>query len=161
MAKNIFIIYYSWSGNTGNIAKLIQQKTGGDLFEIKTVEPYPQNYNACVEQAKKEVHSGFMPELEVIPENPDDYDTVFIGTPVWWHTMVPPVLTLLSNIELSGKTVIPFCTHGGGGEAHSMTDIAKLCPRSTALPGLSLYESGGRDTETTIFDWLRRIGVDV
>ncbi|MFL0196034.1 flavodoxin [Clostridium sp. WILCCON 0269] len=158
MNKKIFIIYYSWSSNTGNIARLIQQETGGQLFEVNPVQAYPSNYGTCVEQAKKEIHSGFMPELEAIPDNLDSYDVIFIGTPIWWHTMAPPVFTFLSHADMSGKTVVPFCTHGGGGKGHYINDISKLCKNSIVLDELVVYGDGGKSAELDVQAWLNRIG---
>ena len=159
MNKKIFIIYYSWSGNTGNIAKLIQQETGSQLFEVNPVQSYPINYGVCVEQAKKEIYSGFMPKLEAIPNNLDSYDIIFIGTPIWWHTMAPPVFTFLSHVDLSGKTVVPFCTHGGGGKGDCINDIAKLCKNSIILDELEMYGDGGKSARLDVQAWLNRIGI--
>lgn len=158
MSKKVFIIYYSWSGNTGNIARLIQHKTGGQLFEVNPVQDYPSDYGACVEQAKKEINSRFMPELKAIPDNLDSYDVIFIGTPVWWHTMAPPVFTFLSHTDLAGKTVVPFCTHGGSGKGHYINDVAKLCQNSVVLDELVVYGNGGKSAETDVMAWLNRIG---
>lgn len=159
MGENILIVYYSWSGNTRKIAELIQKKTGGQLFEINPIQAYPRDYRACVEQAKREINSGFMPELKEIPDNLDQYDTVFVGTPIWWYTMAPPISTFLSNIDLSGKRVIPFCTHGGGGKGHYITDVANLCLSSTLLEELVVYENGGKSAASDITAWLGRIGI--
>jgi flavodoxin len=159
MGKNILITYYSWSGNTGNIARLIQRETGGQLFELNPVQAYPRDYGACVEQAKSEIHTGFMPELKAIPENLDEYDVIFIGTPIWWYTMAPPVLTFLSNTDLSGKRVVPFCTHGGGGKGHYISDVSNLCSSSEVLEDLVVYENGGKSAAADISAWLKKIGI--
>ena len=109
----ILIAYYSYSGNTRFAAEQIQKATGGELFEIKPVTPYPADYNACVDQAKKEIAAGVKPELAEKVKEFGKYEVIFVGTPNWWSTMAPPVLAFLSSYEFSGKTVIPFVTHGG------------------------------------------------
>ena len=135
----MLIVYYSYSGNTHKVANEIQRISGGDMVEIEPLKPYPGNYNAVVEQAKKELHSGFRPELKAGLADISTYDMVFVGSPNWWHTIAPPVMTFLSEADLSGKTVIPFITHGGGGLGRCAADIAELCPNSTVLPGMVVY----------------------
>lgn len=158
MRNKTIVIYYTWSGNTETVAKLIQQQTNGDLFQIKPVNPYPTDYNKCVDQSKGEIQSGYMPELVSLPdESIKQYDTVFIGTPVWWCTMAPPVLTLLSNVDLTGKIIIPFSTHGGDGELNSLKDIVKNCPNSISRNGISLFDNGGVSAATIISEWLKKI----
>lgn len=127
------------------------------MFEVKPVAAYPGDYRACVEQAKNEIHTGFMPELKEIPANMDQYDTVFVGTPIWWYTMAPPVFTCLSNIDLAGKMVVPFCTHGGGGKGHYISDVSNLCQSATLVDELVVYENGGKGAATDIRAWLSRI----
>ncbi|HOQ51880.1 MAG TPA: flavodoxin, partial [Candidatus Atribacteria bacterium] len=115
MRGNILIAYYSRSGNTRKLAQLIHQKVGGTVHEIQPEIPYPASYNATVEQAKKEIQAGFRPPLKTKIEHIEAYDTIFLGSPNWWSTIAPPVATFLEENDLSGKTIIPFCTHGGGG----------------------------------------------
>ncbi|MDL2297229.1 NAD(P)H-dependent oxidoreductase, partial [Bacteroidales bacterium OttesenSCG-928-E04] len=107
--KKILVVYYSWSEgkNTETVARFIQKNTGGDIFEIIPVNDYPDDYQACVDQAKKEINEGFKPALKTKVENIESYDIIFIGTPNWWSTMAPPVATFLSEHNLKGKTVIP------------------------------------------------------
>lgn len=159
MNSKILIIYYSWSGNTNNIARLIQQAIGGQLFEVNPVQTYPRNYNTCVERAKKEIYSGFKPEIKAIPDNLDSYDVIFIGTPIWWYTMAPPIFTFLTHSDLSGKTLVSFCTHGGSGEGHYINDIAKLCPNSIILDNLTIYGNGGKSSESEISTCMNRIEI--
>lgn len=159
MSKNILVVFYSHSGNTRKIAGLIQQQTGGSLFEIEPVAPYPTSYNAVVEQAKKEIQAGVHPKLRGTPEDIEKYDTVIVGSPNWWSTIAPPIATFLSECDLGGKTVIPFCTHGGGGVGEVETDIAAMCPQSVVKPGIVVSGSGGKQTDAHIGEWLRKAGV--
>lgn len=127
----ILIAYYSWSGNTRFAAEQIQKLTGGTLFEIKPVKAYPSEYSACVDQAKQECRDEFKPELATKVEDFSKYDVIFVGTPNWWSTMAPPVRSFLAGYDFSGKTVIPFVTHGGGGMARCERDMRKVCPKAT------------------------------
>ncbi len=143
-SAKVLIVYYSHSSNTGKIAREIHKAVGGDLVEIEPVEPYPNDYNAVVEQARQELSSGYQPQLRTKIESLAGYDTVFVGSPNWWHTIAPPVITFLSESDLSGKIIIPFITHGGGGLGRSADDIAWLCPQANVLESLAVF---GADSE--------------
>ncbi len=158
MKNDILIAYYSWHGNTGTIAELIQRETGGALFEIEPVQPYTTDYRAVVEQAKEEIGSGFRPELKALPEI-TSYTVVFLGTPIWWHTMAPPLATFIDCFNLSGRTVVPFHTHGGGGVGTFEEDIARMCPDSTVTAGFGAYDRGESQTQAQIRSWLSSLGL--
>lgn len=157
MSGNILIAYYTHSGNTKKIAELIRKETGGTLFELHPILPYPADYNAVVEQAKAEIQKGYRPPLKAESENIEGYDTIFIGSPNWWSTIAPPIATFLSGHDLSGKTILPFCTHGGGGGGRVEKDIAKLCPKSNIKSGLIIYDDGGPDASALVSSWLQKL----
>jgi flavodoxin len=136
---SVLTIYYSYSGNTRKIASEIHQVVGGNIVEIEPIEPYPKNYNAVVDQARRELRSGYKPKLKAGVENIASYDTIFLGSPNWWHTIAPPVITFLSESDLSGKVIIPFITHGGGGLERSAMEVAALCPGATVLKSLAVF----------------------
>ncbi|MGD8781316.1 MAG: flavodoxin [Ignavibacteria bacterium] len=159
MNKKSIIIYYSWSGNTKTISGLIKEKIGSNLFEINPVNAYSDTYSICLDQAKKEKRDGFTPELKEYPNDLDSYDYIFIGTPIWWHTMVPPLFTFLKNTDLSGKIIVPFCTHGGGGKGTFINDLRNLCKGSNVLKYLELFGSGGSSVAAEISAWLNIIGI--
>ncbi|MBC7319299.1 flavodoxin, partial [bacterium] len=119
---------------------------------------YPNSYNATVEQAKREIQQGYMPPIKTKIDNIDLYDTIFVGSPNWWSTIAPPVATFLSTYDLSGKTIVPFCSHGGGGQGKIVKDIAKLCPRSNVLEPFVVYGGGTGDIQSRISEWLHKIG---
>jgi flavodoxin len=156
MKGDILIAYYSWSGNTRKIAELIHGQTGGALFEIEPVQPYTTDYAAAVAQAKEEIKAGFRPELKAMPKN-TSYAVVFLGTPIWWHTMAPPLATFIDCFDLYGKTVVPFHTHGGGGVGSFENDIAQMCPNSTVTEGFGALNRGGSETMEQIRSWLSSI----
>ncbi len=130
------------------------EETGGNIFELVPVKPYPENYSACIAQAKKEIREGRMPELKAIPEIPDYCDTVFIG----WSTMAPPVSAFLSTADLSGKKIVPFFSHGGGGAGHFVQDLTVLCSDSTLQDPLILTGNGGHGAAALIASWLNGVG---
>lgn len=158
MKNEILIAYYSWHGNTRKIAELIQQATGGILFEIEPSQPYTTDYRAAVAQAKVEVQTTFRPELKAMPEN-TSYATVFLGTPIWWHTMAPPLATFIDRFDLKDKTVAPFYTHGGSGPGTYERDITKMCMNSNITQIFGTYETGGNEAELQIKDWLRSLSI--
>lgn len=153
----VLIAYYSWSGNTRAAAEQIQKITGGILFEIKPVKAYPADYQACVDQAKKECRSGFKPELSAKVDDMQKYDVIFVGSPNWWGTMAPPVATFLTSYDLKGKTVIPFFTHGGGGVQNCERDVRKLCNGSN-LPKVGVFSGGSvRRSGDAIANWVNEV----
>ena len=105
---SVLIAYFSWSGNTAEMAAQIQEQTGGDLFEIVPVEPYPTDYSECGEVALAERDSNARPEIQNLPESIEQYDTIFIGYPIWWHTAPMIIGTFLESYDLSGVDVYPF-----------------------------------------------------
>jgi flavodoxin len=159
MAEPILIACFSRSGNTRKIANLIQQEVGGTLHEIQVAVPYPASYNAVVEQAKKEIQAGYKPALQSALDHIESYNTIFVGSPNWWSTIAPPVATFLSEYDMSGKTIVPFCTHGGGGLERIGQDIAKLCPQSTVLSSFEIYGSGAGNAQAEVSAWLRKVGM--
>ena len=112
--KKMLVVYYSWSnGNTKQIAEQLAKATGAELAEIDTVQPYTGSYDEVVDQGQREVNAGYKPEIKPLTVNIQDYDVIAVGTPTWWYTMAPAVLTFLSAQDFTGKTVIPFMTNGG------------------------------------------------
>lgn len=159
MDKQILIAYFSWSGNVRKIANLIHNEIDGTLLEIQLQTPYPNSYNATVEQAKREIQANYKPPLKTKVHNIESYDIIFIGSPNWWGTIASPVSTFLFEYNLEGKTIVPFCSHGGGGKGRIISDIKKLCPKSTILEEFVIYGSGQGDVRAKISEWLRRIGI--
>lgn len=153
----VLIAYYSYSGNTRFAAEQIRKAAGGDIFEIKPVKAYPADYNACVSQAKKEINAGFKPELAEKVKAFDKYEVIFVGTPNWWSTMAPPVLTFLSSYDFSGKTVIPFVTHGGGGMARCETDMRKAAPKAKFGRGGAFSGRSIKSSETALAKWVDEV----
>lgn len=151
------VVYFSRSGNTRKVAQLIHRQVGGDLVELKTLQPYPEDYDACVDQAKKEQEQQARPELATQIADMDRYRTIFVGYPNWWGTMPMALFTFFEKYDFSGKTIAPFCTHGGSRMGRSEDDIRRLCPKARVLKGLAVRgrsaASAGKDVEA----WLGSI----
>ena len=131
----MLVLYYSQTSNTQSVAQEIATKLGADLEEIVPVELYDGDFEATIARGKKELDEGNYPEIQPIKANVADYDVVFIGYPIWFGTYAPPIFTLLDQVDLSGKKVVPFCTFGSGGLESSMKDLAKAEPKAEILPG--------------------------
>ncbi len=157
--KRILVAYFSWSGNTREIANQIHEIVGGDLFEIVTAGKYPRDYDETVKQARRELETSCRPQLASGVEDIESYDLVFIGYPNWCYTIPTPVASFLSKCDSTEKTIAPFCTHGGDGLGKSVEDIAKLCQRSLVLEGFAVRGSEVRNAQSKVTAWLRRIGV--
>ncbi|WP_432630985.1 flavodoxin [Brotaphodocola sp.] len=144
--KKMLIVYYSWSnGNTERIAKELQSVTGGDLLKIDTAVPYSGSYNDVVRQGQEEVNRGYEPELKPLEKNPADYDVIAVGTPTWWYTMAPAVLTFLHSQNWKGKVVVPFMTNGGW-PGHVIRDMKTACPGAEVTCELQVqFDSNGGD----------------
>lgn len=155
--KKILIAYFSWSGNTQVIAKQIQELTGGELFEIQTAKPYPEEYRPCTEVAKKEKEANARPALKTKPENLDAYDIIFVGYPNWWGTAPMVIWSFLENYDLEGKTVIPFCTHGGGGEQNCFKDFVHHTGKAETKKGFITNGSGVKSARPQVEKWLHEI----
>lgn len=144
-------------GTTEYTASLIQQKIGGDLYLIQTAEPYPADYDAVVEQNHQEQEDGTIPELSSVIEDMEQYDTVFIGYPIWATSLPQPVVSFLHQYDLYGKTIIPFCTHAGYGSGNSYMKIREICPDAQVLEGLAIEAEEIGSAETEISRWLEML----
>ncbi len=155
--KKILVACYSRSGNTRAIAEMIHAQTGGDLFAIEMSDPYSTNDQECHNRAEREMASKAWPQLAGKIENPDSYDVVFVGYPIWWGTMPPPLFTFFEKYGFAGKTLIPFCTYGGSGPGRSAEDIAELAPRSEVLDVLGIKTSGVKNARDGVSRWLNEM----
>ena len=120
-------------GNAAKLAGWIQQEIGGDLFSIVVTEPYSSDYDECLDRAADEKAANARPKLTHRVENIDDYDTVFIGYPNWWYSCPMAILSFIEENDLSGKTIVLFCTHGTGGLASSVQDITAALPEDCTV----------------------------
>lgn len=147
------------TGNTGVVADMIAQATGADLFSIRTVEQYPDTYDATIDQGQQEQSEGARPELATHLENLDSYDTIFLGFPNWWGDMPMAVYSFLDEVDLSGKTVIPFVTSGGSGFSNTISTIQQMEPQATVQEGLSIGASSATGAQQQVESWLSELGL--
>ena len=147
------------TGNTGVVADMIAQATGADLFSIRTVEQYPDTYDATIDQGQQEQSDGARPELATHLENLGSYDTIFLGFPNWWGDMPMAVYTFLDEVDLSGKTVIPFVTSGGSGFSNTISTIQQMEPQATVQEGLSIGASSATGAQQQVESWLSELGL--
>lgn len=139
--KKVLVAYFSWStsGNTEKMAKVIQEQTKGDLFEIKPAKPYPDDYEECTEVAKAEKENNDRPEVAGLPDSLEKYEKIYIGYPIWWHTAPMVIGTFLENYDLSGIEVYPFAQSASMDEEQfeeSMDFIRKSAGKATVHDGL-------------------------
>lgn len=155
-AKDL-IAYYSRSGNTESLAKEIAAQTDADLYRIETADEnwYPADYTPTTEQVKTEIADGTLPPIKDIVDLAQ-YETVYVGTPCWWGTMAVPVKTFLTTADLSGKTVIPFSTHGSSS-ATTHADIVAMTPNSAHKDGLAISGAAAANSADAVKEWLGRI----
>lgn len=153
-SSKILIAYYSWSSNTRAAAEQIQRQTGGKLFEIKPLAAYPIDYKACTEQAQREINEGFRPELASKIEDIEKYDVIFIGSPNWWGTIAPPAASFLTSGDFTGKTIVPFFTHGGGGMQNCEKDLRKLGEKYTVRKAATFRGSGTKSPSKELEKWV-------
>ena len=171
--KKILVVYFSRTGEEYNVGKItkgntaivaedIEQKIGADTFEIKPATPYPDEYEPCTEIAKRELESNTRPALAKNIDNLAQYDTIFLGYPIWWGDMPMVVYTFLESGDFSGKTIIPFCTHGGSGLGNTERAIEKTCPNAKVLDGLAIVGKRCQDEPAAVAKevdaWLKGLG---
>lgn len=146
------------TGNTGVIANMIAEETGGELHSIMTKEKYPSDYNEVVEQGKVENQADIRPELISKIENLDEYDTIFVGFPNWWYDMPMAMYSFFDEYDFSGKTIIPFCTSGGSGFSDSISTIKSLEPNADVVEnGLSISGSRIDNAQSDVDSWLSEL----
>jgi flavodoxin len=159
IGKRILIAYYSRSGNTETVARLIQKNTGGELFRIETAAPYPEDYDQMVKKASEEKKSGYKPPLKSKVAAIDSYDILYVGFPIWDMSLPAPIKSFLSDYDLSTKTIIPFCTNDGYGKGSSFDTVKELSPKSKFLDGFVTEGKNAGTSESQIKKWLYNIGM--
>lgn len=140
------------------MALTIQDAIGGDLFRIETKEAYPLDHEPLVDQAAEEQDENARPELAAHIENPEQYDTILLGYPNWWGDMPQPLFTFLEEYDFSGKTIIPFNSHGGSGFSNTIEEIKELQPDANISDeGLSISRDKVADSVQDVTDWAKSL----
>lgn len=168
--NKVLIVYLSRTNNTKAIAEIIQDNVGGTLVALELEKPYPENYLATVRQVANENETGFLPPLKTMIDSIEKYDVVFVGFPTWGMQLPPPMKRFLKQYDLSGKTIVPFNTHGGYGIGSSFQTVKELCSNSTVAEGFSIgggaekegqylviKEERRKDAEIKVKAWLQKL----
>ncbi len=183
--SHILIAYFTWADNTvvedpgtvdadattsasvlapGNAAKIagwIQQEVGGDLFSIVVSEPYSSDYDECLDRAADEKADQARPALADHVSGMEDYDIVFLGFPNWWYTLPMAVLSFVEEYDFSGKTIIPFCTHGTGGLSNTIQDLTAALPDDvTILDPIGVYRPDVDSSRPAVQEWVAGLDLD-
>lgn len=148
-SKKVLIVYLSRTKNTKAVAEIIHKNVGGDLVTLELVKPYPENYQATVDQVAKENVNGYLPPLKTKIDSIERYDVIFVGFPTWGMQLPPPLKSFLNQYDLSGKTIVPFNTNAGYGTGSSLETVKQLCPKSKVLEGFST--KGGMEKNGILF----------
>ena len=154
---------YIEKGNTQKIAEYIAEMTGGDLFAITTVDPYPEDYQSMLVRAQEELDGDVRPELEGELPDLEGYETIFIGYPIWHGAIPRPVLSFLDSYDWSGKTIIPFNTHEGSGQSGTVEEIKASAGEAAVESGIAIKGKTAQEDEEasreTVKKWLEEMGL--
>lgn len=159
------VVYFSATGNTKNVAEVIAETTGGELFELEPLVPYTDddlNYNDDNSRTSQEYADESLRNVELVADTVDDWqdvERVYIGYPLWWGIAAWPVNTFVEANDFSGKTIAPFVTSGGSGFSNTLSTIASMEPNATVTEGLSLGSSTAADSGSDVTQWLSGIGL--
>ena len=149
------------AGNNQLVAEAIQTAVGGDLVEIVSEEAYPADYEETVTKSHGQQNSSTRPALSTSIENMADYDVIYVGYPIWAMTLPMPVESFLTQYDLSGKTIVPFCTHAGYGAGQTEEKIRVLCPNSTVREILAIDDKNLNTAAEAVSAWLEKLGLSV
>ena len=142
-------------GNTAYAAEFIQKALDADIFEIDTIKPYAENYRQCCMEAVEEFKSNARPEIKGFVDDISGYDTIFVCFPCWCGTAPMCVFTFLDHYDLTGKKLVPLCTHEGSGLAKAPEDLAKNYPGAVIAEGLAVRGHQVKDSEAEIAAWAK------
>jgi flavodoxin len=156
-AADSIIIYFSRSGNTQNLARMIYNEIGGDMLELTVTDPYPSNYSKAVERANEERDNQEYPEINTDIPDLSQYDTVYLGYQTWAMTLSNPMISFLMDhgSDLSGKTIYPFSTNAGYGEGNTIERIEDLTPDASVAPSFSIQDEDLLDNQEQVSTWLK------
>ena len=144
-------------GNTQYMAYVIQETVGADIFRIEPETPYPTDHDELVDLASEEQSNNARPAIKNTIENFDTYENIFVGYPNWWGDMPMILYSFFDEYDFSGKTIIPFNTHGGSGFSDTISTIKELEPNAEVLDGKSISRNDIQDAEQEIVDWVNSL----
>lgn len=161
-SKKVLVAYFSHTQTTEKVAMEIHKGVGGDIFKIETVHTYPHAHQDTLDFAEKERDSNARPALKNKVANMESYDVIFVGYPIWWYTLPMPLFTFFESYDFSGKTIIPFSTHGGSRMSGTEDVIRKLQPKANVHEGFAVSRNIIRGNPETgavkpVADWLSKL----
>lgn len=154
-AKSL-VVYFSWSGTTEKMAKMIASSTDADLWKIEATQAYPESYGKCAEVVKEELDNGIIRKVKGKVPDFSKYDSIFVGVPVWWHTAPTLVTNFLEEhkAQLKGKTIIPFCTYQATYRDETLSKIVEVTPTAKHKEGFGTTSP----RQSNVDSWLKKIG---
>lgn len=158
-SRKVLVVYFSHGGNTQKLAKEIYNQVGGDFRRIETVEAYPDE-SELYDYTKQEQDENRRPELKDLDIDMSQYDTVFLGYPIWWYTYPQAILSFFDTYDLTGKTIVPFVTHGGSGMSGTEDAMKSYLNNKnvTVLQGLAVNRNQiEKDQKETVTQWLKEL----
>ena len=142
-------------GNVAQFASWIVEETEGELFSIQVAEPYPSDWDGCLDRANKEKAENARPELAWTVEYMENYDVVFLGYPNWWYSCPMAIFSFIEAHDLSKKQIYLFCSHGTGGLARSVQAITAALPDSNISEDVfDVYEDDTMESQESLIKWL-------
>ena len=145
---------YITIGNTEKTAEMLAKLTGGELFRIEQAQPYSDDYDKCVAEAREDFRKNARPAVLHLPDSLDAYDEIYLGYPNYCGTMPMAVYTFLEAYDFSGKTIHPFCTHEGSGLSATERDIQKTAKGATVTKGIAIYGSHVESAGNALEKWI-------
>lgn len=146
-------------GDVGQLAAYIEERTSAEVFHITLAEKYSSDYDECLDQARAQLDNREHPELAERVANIEDYNVIFLGFPNWWYTIPVAINSFVEAHDLSGKTIIPFVSHGTGGLAGTIRDLTAILPEDCqVLQSYDVYEDNVPDVREEVDDWLESLG---
>lgn len=146
----------TYQGNTEYIAELIRKETKADMFEIVPQNAYADTYDQMVRRAEREQERDERPAMKNKVKNISQYDTIYVGYPIWWSDMPQILYTFFDTYDLKGKNIIPFCTHAGSGLSGTVGRIKKLEPQATVYKGLAIYRTDVTGSDSKVKSWIKK-----
>ena len=145
---------YIEKGNTEIVAGYIHELTGADMFKVERKIPYSRDYKTCIEESKKENNEDARPEIAHCLNNIDEYEVIYIGSPIYWGSMPAELFTALKEVDFTGKTIRVFTTHEGSGLGNVLEDVKKICSGAEVLDGLAIVGSQVKNSKQKVEDWI-------
>lgn len=158
-ATKSLVLYYSQTNATKQVAQFIQQQTGADIEEIKPVQAYDGDFQQTIARCQQEMATDSLPALSALTKQVADYDTIYLGYPVWFGTYALPVASLLKTENFAGKVLIPFCTFGSGGLNTSSDQLKNIAPNANHLPGYGIRNARIAQAEAEVKQFLINSGI--